>query len=117
MEVSRGEIWWAQLDAPRGSAPGYTRPLVIVQANSFNCTRIRTVIGVVLTTNLVLAEMPGNVLLRAGTGGLDRDSVANVTQIVTVDREFLGESLGRLPAKLLRRIDEGLLLVLSLRDA
>ncbi len=112
--MKRGEIWWAALEEPRGSEPGYRRPLVIVQADGFNNSGIRTVIGVALSTNMVLAEMPGNVRIAAGAGGLPKDSVANVTQILTVDRRFLGEKLGVLPRSTMHAIDEGLTLVLSL---
>ena len=114
MEVRRGEIWWADLPDPRGSDPGFRRPVLIVQADSFNRSKIRTVLGVALSANPILADMPGTVLIKADTGGLPRDSVANVTQIVTVDRVFLRERVGRLPGKILREIDQGLLLVLSL---
>ena len=115
--MRRGGIWWADLGAPQGSEPGYRRPLVLVQADGFNRSRLRTVIGVALSTNLVLAEMPGNVPIEAGVGGLPRDSVANVTQLVTVDRTFLGDRVGVLPGQVMRAIDEGLLLVLSLVGA
>lgn len=115
--MRRGEIWWADLGVPHGSEPGYRRPLVIVQADAFNRSRLRTVIGVAVSTNLILAEMPGNVLIEAGVSGLPSDSVANVTQLVTVDRTFLGERVGVLPGRVMRAIDEGLLSVLSLAGA
>ena len=112
--MERGDIWWAQLPDPVASEPCFRRPVVIVQSNAFNRSRIRTAIAVVLTSNLRLAEAPGNVLLPASESGLPKDSVINVSQVITVDREFLTEKCGRVPLRLLRSIDEGLRLVLSL---
>jgi len=112
--MERGEIWWAELPDPTASEPGFRRPVVIVQSNTFNRSRIRTIIAVVLTSNLRLAEAPGNVLIAASDSGLSKDSVANVSQVITVDRTFLTERCGRLPGHLIRSIDEGLRLVLSL---
>jgi mRNA interferase MazF len=112
--MERGEIWWAELPDPTASEPGFRRPVVIVQSNAFNRSRIRTIIAVVLTSNLSLAEAPGNVLIAASDSGLPKDSVANVSQVITVDRTFLTERCGRLPGHLIRLIDEGLRLVLSL---
>ena len=112
--MRRGEIWWADLGAPQGSEPGHTRPLLIVQADGFNRSRIRTVIGVVLTTNSVLAEMPGNVLIGAAASGLPEDSVANATQLVTVDKAFLRDRVGTVAVNAMQAIDEGLQLVLAL---
>lgn len=114
MEVRRGEVWWADLDEPRGSEPGYRRPLLIVQSDSFNRSRIATVLAVVLTGNLRLVDAPGNVLIPAGAVGLPKDSVANVSQLVTLDREFLEKRVGRLPARLMAAVDAGLKLVLAL---
>ncbi len=111
--MERGEIWWAELPDPEASEPGYRRPVVIVQSNAFNRSRIRTVIAVVLTSNLRLTEAPGNVLIPASDSGLPKDSVANVSQIITVDRTLLTERCSRLPAHLIRSIDDGLRLVLS----
>jgi mRNA interferase MazF len=112
--MERGEIWWAELSDPTASEPGFRRPVVIVQSNPFNRSRIRTIIAVVLTSNLRLAEAPGNVMIPASDSGLPKDSVANVSQVITVDRTFLTERCGRLPGHLIRSIDEGLRLVLSL---
>jgi mRNA interferase MazF len=112
--MERGEVWWAELPDPTASEPGYRRPVVIVQSNVFNRSRIRTVIAVVLTSNLRLAEAPGNVLISASDSGLPKDSVANVSQVITVDRTFLTERCGRLPGHLIKSIDDGLRLVLSL---
>ena len=112
--MERGDIWWAQLPDPVASEPGFRRPVVIVQSNAFNRSRIRTVIAVVVTSNLSLAEAPGNVLLLSSESGLPKDSVANVSQIITLDRDFLTEKCGHVPLRLIRSIDEGLRLVLSL---
>ena len=114
MVVHRGEVWWADLNDPQGSAPGFRRPIVIVQTDSFNRSRIRTVIGVVLTTNMRLLNAPGNVLVPAESVGLPKDSVANVTQVVTLDRDYLVERAGQVSARLLAGIDAGLRLVLDL---
>ena len=112
--MERGEIWWAELPDPTASEPGFRRPVVIVQSDAFNRSRIRTIIAVVLTSNLRVAEAPGNVLIAASDSGLPKDSVANVSQVITVDRTFLTERCGRLAGQLIRSIDEGLRLVLSL---
>jgi mRNA interferase MazF len=114
MVVERGQIWWADLDEPRGSEPGFRRPLMIVQDDAFNRSRIRTVVAVVLTSNLRLVDAPGNVLLPAKASGLPKDSVVNVSQIVTIDRDFLREPAGKLLGPLMKSIEDGLRLVLSL---
>ncbi|MGB8129167.1 MAG: type II toxin-antitoxin system PemK/MazF family toxin [Candidatus Angelobacter sp.] len=112
--MTRGEIWWADLPEPRGSEPGYRRPVLVLQANSFNQSRIRTVIVAVLTSNLGLAEAPGNVLLPASTTGLPRDSVVNISQLLTLDRSFLTDKVGKLPGRLMAQVDAGLRLVFDL---
>lgn len=112
--ISRGQVWWANLGVPRGSSPGYKRPVVIIQSESFNKTEIASVIVAISTTNLRLAAMPGNVLVERGVGGLNEDSVINVTQLFTVDRTDLLEYLGKLPNNKIEKIDDGLRLVLSL---
>jgi len=114
VEIRRGEVWWADLDEPRGSEPGFRRPFLVVQADSFNRSRISTVVGVVLTSNLRLLDAPGNVLVPAKTAGLPKDSVVNVSQFVTVDRHFLDERIGRLPQRLMAAVDAGIKLVLNL---
>ena len=114
MVVQRGEIWWADLDEPVGSAPGSRRPVLLVQADAFNRSRLQTTIAVVLTSNLRLVDAPGNVLVRKTVSGLPKDSVANVSQVVTLDRDFLTDRVGRLPARLVAAIDAGLRLVLDL---
>jgi mRNA interferase MazF len=112
--VERGQIWWAELGEPSGSEPGLRRPIVIVQSEAFNRSRLRTVVAAVLTSNLRLVEAPGNVLVPAKTAGLPKDSVVNVSQIITVDRDFLAEPAGRIRGQLLRDVENGLRLVLGL---
>ena len=110
----RGEIWWANLPNPSGSEPGYRRPVIIVQDDTFTQSRISTIIVVVITSNIRLAEAPGNVLLPSKVTGLTKDSVANVSQILTVDKTFLAERVGSLPDYLQDEVDEGLRAVLYL---
>jgi mRNA interferase MazF len=112
--IQRGEIWWADLEAPRGSEPGYRRPLLIVQADAFNRSRVQTVLAVVLTSNLRLVEAPGNVLVPKRLSGLPKDSVANVSQLVTVDRDVLAERVGKLAGPVMSAVENGLRLVLDL---
>lgn len=114
MVIQRGEIWWADLEEQRGSTPASRRPLLIVQADSFNRSRIDTVIGVALTSNLRLIDAPGNVLVPKRASGLSKDSVANVSQVVTVDRDVLAERVGKLPSSILAAVEHGLRLVLEL---
>ena len=112
--IGRGEIWWADLPEPVGSAPGYRRPVLVVQSDAFNRSRLATVTVVVLTGNVRLVAAPGNVLVPAAASGLPRDSVANVSQLLTVNRELLTERVRALSPTLLRQVDEGLRLTLGL---
>ncbi|MFN2392683.1 MAG: type II toxin-antitoxin system PemK/MazF family toxin, partial [Pyrinomonadaceae bacterium] len=112
MIVERGEIWWADLPEPHGSSPGFQHPVLIVQSDDFNQTKLNTVMGVVITTNLRLADMPGNVLLEKRTSGLPKNSVVNVTQIVTFDKNELLEFVGNVSAQKMEQVDSGLRLVL-----
>jgi mRNA interferase MazF len=114
VQLNRGEVWWANLSDAAGSGPGYRRPVLVVQGDAFNRSRLATAIVVVLTSNLHLVEAPGNVLVPARTSSLPRDSVANVSQVLTIDRELLTERAGHLPASLLRQVDDGLRTVLEL---
>jgi mRNA interferase MazF len=107
-------VCWADLGEPRGSAPGYRRPVLIVSSDRFNRSRIATVIVAAVTTSARAAAAPGNVPLVAGTAGLDRDCTVNVSQLLTVDRTDLEEPLGVLDSRTIRRVDDGLRLVLSL---
>ncbi|HEY3130250.1 MAG TPA: type II toxin-antitoxin system PemK/MazF family toxin [Acidobacteriota bacterium] len=112
--MQRGEIWWADLPEPSGSGPGYRRPVLIIQSDDFNRSRIRTIIVLAITSNRKLADAPGNVLLPRKTSGLPKDSVANVSQVVTIDKAFLTERVRSLAPGILHRIDAGLRLVLTL---
>jgi mRNA interferase MazF len=112
--VHRGEIWWAALGSPVGSAPGYRRPVLVLQTDDFNDSPIRTVIVVALTSNLNLAQAPGNVLCRRKDTGLSKNSVVNVSQVATVDKRALLERVGTLVAPKLARVEEGLRLVTGL---
>lgn len=114
MVIQRGDIWWASLPDPVGAMPGYRRPVLIVQADSFNQSAIRTVLAVVLTSNLRLAEAPGNILCPVNQTGLAKDSVANISQVVTVDKAMLAEKVSELSLPLMRQIEVGLRLILAL---
>jgi mRNA interferase MazF len=110
----RGEIWWADIPEGAGSAPAYRRPVLIIQADAFNRSRIATVIGVGLTSNLALADAPGNVSVSRAVSGLPKDSVVNVSQIITLDRSQLTKKVGRLPAGVMRSVEDGLRLAVDL---
>lgn len=110
----RGEIWWADLPNPVGSEPGYRRPVLVVQDDVFTQSQINTIVVVIITSNLRLAAAPGNVLLPCAASGLPRESVVNVSQILTVDKTFLTERIGSLPKSLQDEVDEGLRMVLYL---
>jgi mRNA interferase MazF len=114
MVIQRGDVWWAGLPAPAGSEPGYKRPILIVQSDDFNKSRIRTVAAVVITSNLRLSDAPGNVFLPRKSSGLSKDSVANVSQLVTIDKSFLIEKAGKLRVPELQDVEAGIRLVLSL---
>jgi mRNA interferase MazF len=96
MVISQGEIWWADLPDPVGSGPGFRHPIVVVQSDAFNRSRIATVVCVPLTSNAALADVPGNVLLSRGDTGLPKDSVANASQIITLDKDLLTEHVSKL---------------------
>jgi mRNA interferase MazF len=113
VEVAQGDVWWAELPEPAGSGPGFRRPVVVVQGNSLNRSRIATVVCVPLTSNLVWAGAPGNTLLRAKATGLPKDSVANASQIVAIDRSFLAERIGRLAPRELQQVLHGIDVVLG----
>ena len=112
--MKRGEIWWASSEQPRGSEPGYRRPVLVVQADSFNESRIATVLVAVITSNLALSEAPGNVRTGKSDSKLAKASVVNVSQILTLDRRYLTKRAGRLPNAIMNRVSEGLSLVLGL---
>lgn len=113
MVIGQGDVCWASLDDPIGSSPGFRRPVAIVQGDSFNASRIAITVVVPLTSNLRLAAAPGNVVLSAARTGLPKDSVANVSQIVSIDRSLLTDRVGRLTAKDLRLVLAGIDLVLG----
>ncbi len=108
MVIRRGQVWWADLDEPRGSEPGYRRPVLVVQRNEVNASGINTVVVCALTGNRELARAPGNVLLPKRATGLPRDSVANASQIATVDKADLAKLVGALTGDLMDSVDEGL---------
>lgn len=112
--MRRGEIWWADLPEPRGSEPAFRRPVLIVQDNAFNRSVINTVVVAAITSNVFLANAPGNVRLAKRNTKLGKESVVNVSQIITLDKNFLNEKVGKLPAKLQEEVDEGLKLILAL---
>jgi len=112
--VERGEIWWASLSTPVGSAPGYRRPVVILQSNEFNRSRINTVVVAAITSNLILANAPGNVRISSRSSGLKKASVVNVSQVITLDKSFLTERVGTLNDRFFEEVEDGLRLVLGL---
>ena len=111
--IAQGEVWWADLEDPAGSEPGFRRPVVIVQGDSFNRSRLATVVCVALTSNLRWADAPGNVRLPAKVTGLPKDSIANVSQIITLDRASLTERIGVLTDQKLELVLLGIDLVLG----
>lgn len=113
VDVAQGDVWWADLPEPAGSGPGFRRPVVIVQGNALNRSRIATVVCVPLTSNIVWAGAPGNTLLKARATGLPKDSVANVSQIIALDRSLLTERVRRLTPKHLAQILHGIDVVLG----
>lgn len=112
--MKRGELWWADLADPAGSGPGYQRPVLVVQANPFNASRIATVIVAAVTSNLALAEAPGNVRVAKSDSGLPQPSVVNVSQLITLDRAILTGKVKTLPGAVMDIVDSGLKLVLAL---
>lgn len=113
MVIAQGEVWWADLAEPIGSAPGYRRPVIILQSDPLNRSQISTVVCVVLTSNLRWSIAPGNVLLTAKQTGLDRDSVAKVSQLVTIDKRQLIDRAGKLPRKPMESIFSGIDLIMG----
>jgi mRNA interferase MazF len=112
--MQRGDIWWADLPGPIGAAPGYRRPVLLIQADAFTKSQIATVVAIVITSNLRVAMAPGNVLLRAAESGLPKDSVINVSQIITLDKRTLDERVGHVTARTLEQVEDGMRLVLDL---
>ena len=114
MVIERGQVWWADLGEAIGSEPGFRRPVLVVQSDAFNRSRLRTIVAVTLTSNLRLVDAPGNVFVPRKAAGLPKDSVANVAQIVTLDRDLLTEPAGRVSGQLLKDVESGMRLVLDL---
>lgn len=112
--MRRGEIWWAALPEPVASGPGIKRPVLVVQANAFNDSRIATVMVAVITSNLALGDAPGNVRLGKSESGLPKPSVVNVSQVLTVDRSLLENRVGAVSIRVMERINTGLRLALGL---
>ena len=112
--IQRGDIWWASLRPPTGSEPGYRRPVLIVQSDDFNKSRINTVLVAILTSNLRLQTAPGNVFLPKRTTRLAKDSVVNVSQVVTLGKSFLTERISTISVDKMSDVDDGLRLVLNL---
>tara|TARA_B100000745_G_scaffold707_1_gene551 strand:- start:262 stop:618 length:357 start_codon:yes stop_codon:yes gene_type:complete len=112
--IKRGEIWWAYMPEPSGSEPGYKHPVLVLQSNDFNRSLISTVIVVVITSNTRLAQAPGNVLLPKKQTKLPKDSVANVSQIATLNKSYLREKIGTLNQRLMLQVEAGVKLVLDL---
>ncbi|MFH1288715.1 MAG: type II toxin-antitoxin system PemK/MazF family toxin [bacterium] len=110
----RGEIWWANLPAPSGSEPGFRRPVLIIQSDTFNKSKINTIICVVITSNLKLANAPGNVFLSKSDSNLTKESVINVSQVIALDKSFLTECVGTINKMLVKKVENGLKLVLNL---
>jgi mRNA interferase MazF len=111
--ISQGEVWWADLSTPAGSEPGFRRPVVVVQGDAFNRSAIGTVVSVPLTSNLRWGDAPGNVRLTARSTGLSRESVANVSQVVTLDKTLLTERVGKLSRAKVDLLLSGLDIVLG----
>lgn len=114
VKIKRGEIWWADLGEPAGSEPSLRRPVLIIQDNQYNLSRIATVIILSITSNTILADMPGNILLAREESGLPKESVINVSQIATVDKSWLENKVGAISQTLMEEVDYGLGLVLGL---
>ena len=114
MVISQGDVVWVDFPRPRGSGPGFRRPAVVVQCDALNRSAIATTICVPLTSNLRWADALGNVLLTQRATGLPKDSVANVSQVITVDRQLLTRRVKKLPEQLFQRVEAGLRLVLAL---
>ena len=116
MNIRQGDIFWVDLGEPRGSEPGFRHPYVVLQNNVFNASRLNTVVVCALTSNVKRAKVPGNVLLQKGEGDLPKDSVVNVTLIVTVDKSDLVEKIGSLPSMRISQIIDGVKLLLGPRE-
>jgi len=116
MDIKQGDIYWVDLGIPEGSEPGYKHPYVVIQNNVFNASKINTVVVCALTTNLKRANAPGNILLKKGEGNLKKDSVVNISQIITADKSDLIEKIGSLSSSKVKQIIEGVKLLIEPRE-
>jgi mRNA interferase MazF len=116
VEIHQGDLFWVDLGVPRDSEPGYRHPHVVIQNNLFNQSKINTVVVCALTSNLKRAKAPGNVLLLKGEGNLKKDSVVNISQVITVNKSDLVEKIGTLPTGRIREILEGIRLLTEPRE-
>ena len=114
MVMKRGEIWWATLGEPKASEPGYRRPVLIIQSDEFNQSAIRTVVCVAISSNLNLASAPGNVHISSRASGLPKPSVANVSQVITVDKSVLTDRVKSLDIQSMNQVEDGLRMVLKI---
>lgn len=112
--IERGAVFWVDLGNPQGSRPGKRRPVLVIQSDAYNASRLATVVAVVLTSNTSMASLPGNVFLPASATGLPKDSVVNVTALVTFDKTDLGEAVATVPGYLIDDVDRGLRRLLDL---
>ena len=116
MVINQGDVFWVDIGEPSGAGPGYVRPFVVIQNNVFNSSRINTVVICALTSNLRRAQAPGNVLLNEGEGNLPKQSVVNISQLFTVDKQDLAEKIGTLSSSRVRQILAGIQLLLEPRQ-
>jgi len=116
LTINQGDIYWINLVAPKGSEPGYRHPHVVIQNNIFNLSRINTIVVCALTSNLKRAAAPGNVLLKKGEGNLPKESVVNISQVITVNKSDLTEKIGSLPPAKLKEVIEGVKLLIEPRE-
>lgn len=113
--MTRGEIWWVDLGIPFGSEPGFRRPVLIIQDDAFNESNINTIIVAAISSNLILAEAPGNIFLAKKESNLSKDSIINTSQIVTLDRERFSERVGKLNLRLMANVEKGIKLVVGIK--
>ena len=114
MVIKRGQIWWAEMPDPVRSEPGYKRPLLVIQSNDFNKSKINTVIAAVITSNIRLSAAPGNILLSPKKSNLPKESVINVSQLITIDKSFLTGKIHTLPRSIMEKVEDGVRLILKL---
>jgi mRNA interferase MazF len=116
MDIRQGDIYWVDLGIPEGSEPGYKHQYIVIQNNVFNASKINTVVVCALTTNLKRANAPGNILLKKGEGNLKKDSVVNISQIITADKSDLVEKIGSLSPSKVKQIIDGVKLLIESRE-